>query len=94
MGVINNMGYVNAFTSETLDFMFQSKTITNTRICEVPTPSPRIICGSNLTVGGSPYTVMKKLATGGFGTVFQVIDARKPTQQKKVLKVHSYNIHV
>lgn len=90
MGVINNMGYVNAFTSETLDFMCQSIPVTNTRIYEVPAPSPILIRGSNLTVGGSPYTVMKELATGGFATVFQVIDARKQTQQKKVLKVHTW----
>ena len=87
MGVVNHLGLVNAFNSCTYEFMSQSIPITNTVVHEIPAPLPRIISGGNIAVGGSTFTVLKKLAAGGFATIYQVVSSQRPMEQKKVLKV-------
>ena len=84
---MNSSGHVNAFSAQTTDFMCQSIPITNTSMYETSSPSPRLTNGNNVTMAGLEYTVLKKLAKGGFATVFLVADAQRPMDSKKVLKV-------
>ena len=86
-GVVNDNGFVNAFTSETIDFMCQSIPITNTPVIEVSAPLSKLISGKNITIGGSTFTIIKKLATGGFAAIYEVVNSRRPMEIRKVLKV-------
>ncbi len=86
-GIVSGNGLVNVFTSEAINFMCQSIPITNTPVIEVSAPLPRIISGNNISVGESKFTIIKKLANGGFATIYEVVNSQRPMELKKVLKV-------
>lgn len=87
-GVMNSKQQVDPFVPETIEYMLQSLPVSTTPIYRASSSCPRMTVGHVITLNGNfNCTVLRKLATGGFASVFNVsLDDEK----KKVLKVHVY----
>ena len=86
-GALDSSGHVNPFMMETINFMCNSLPITTTPIHQSPSSSPRLHSGNNIKIAGSSYTVVKKIAKGGFASIYIVANTERPMDFKKALKV-------
>ena len=76
---------VNPFSPEIVNMMLNSlsSNVVDTVYCTVPGALPQL-SGRSVTLGGQEYPGLKKMTSGGFGTIYTC----KHCGETKVLKVH------
>ena len=77
---------VNPFSPEIVNMMLNalSPNVVDTVYCTVPGVLPQLVSGRGVTLGGQEYPMLRKMTSGGFGTIYTC----KQCGETKVLKVH------
>ena len=85
---------INPFSSEIVNMMLNamSPSVVEEVVFRLPAGSrlPQLSSGRTVMVGHREFTGLKKIASGGFGTIYSCKDQGGDT---KVLKVHTYMFH-